>query len=114
MAGTMANTGFARNRFHSTADVLKVGLIGCGGRGTGAAAQALNADPNVLLTAMGDAFSDRLEESYSALMEEVPQKVKVGKTEKFVGFDAPHEFLVGYGLDHAENFRHLPYIASLQ
>jgi hypoxanthine phosphoribosyltransferase len=32
---------------------------------------------------------------------------------KFVGFDAPHEFLVGYGLDHAEHFRHLPYIASL-
>ena len=32
---------------------------------------------------------------------------------KFVGFDAPPEFLVGYGLDHAENFRHLPYIASL-
>jgi len=31
-----------------------------------------------------------------------------------VGFDAPDEFLVGYGLDHAENFRHLPYIASLQ
>jgi hypoxanthine phosphoribosyltransferase len=33
---------------------------------------------------------------------------------QFVGFDAPNEFLVGYGLDHAENFRHLPYIASLQ
>jgi len=33
---------------------------------------------------------------------------------KFIGFEAPHEFLVGYGLDHAENFRHLPYIASLQ
>ncbi len=32
---------------------------------------------------------------------------------KFVGFDAPPAFLVGYGLDHAENFRHLPYIASL-
>jgi hypoxanthine phosphoribosyltransferase len=32
---------------------------------------------------------------------------------KYVGFDAPHEFLVGYGLDHAEDFRHLPYIASL-
>jgi hypoxanthine phosphoribosyltransferase len=32
---------------------------------------------------------------------------------KFVGFDAPTLFLVGYGLDHAENFRHLPYIASL-
>jgi len=33
---------------------------------------------------------------------------------KFIGFDAPDEFLVGYGLDHAEDFRHLPYIASLQ
>jgi hypoxanthine phosphoribosyltransferase len=31
----------------------------------------------------------------------------------FIGFDAPRSFLVGYGLDHAENFRHLPYIASL-
>ena len=33
---------------------------------------------------------------------------------RFIGFDAPHEFLVGYGLDHAENFRHVPYVASLQ
>ena len=33
---------------------------------------------------------------------------------KFTGFDAPDEFLVGYGLDHAENFRHLPYVASLE
>ena len=33
---------------------------------------------------------------------------------RFIGFDAPNEFLVGYGLDHAENFRHIPYIASLQ
>jgi hypoxanthine phosphoribosyltransferase len=33
---------------------------------------------------------------------------------RFVGFDAPHEFLVGYGLDHAEHFRHLPYVASLE
>lgn len=33
---------------------------------------------------------------------------------RFIGFDAPNEFLVGYGLDHAENFRHVPYVASLQ
>jgi hypoxanthine phosphoribosyltransferase len=33
---------------------------------------------------------------------------------RFVGFDAPEEFLVGYGLDHAEHFRHVPYVASLQ
>ena len=36
-----------------------------------------------------------------------------GHRPRFVGFDAPNEFLVGYGLDHAEDFRHLPYIASL-
>ncbi len=40
--------------------------------------------------------------------------IELNHDPKFVGFDAPHEFLVGYGLDHAENFRHLPYIASLQ
>jgi hypoxanthine phosphoribosyltransferase len=33
---------------------------------------------------------------------------------RFVGFDAPEEFLVGYGLDHAEHFRHVPYVASLR
>ena len=32
---------------------------------------------------------------------------------RWVGFDAPNEFLVGYGLDYAEDFRHLPYIASI-
>ena len=41
-------------------DVLRVGLIGCGGRGTGAAAQALKADPNVKLMALGDVFKDRV------------------------------------------------------
>ncbi len=68
--------------------VLKVGLIGCGGRGTGAAAQALRADPNVILTAMGDVFEDRLESSYSELIKIVGDKVKVEKENKFIGFDA--------------------------
>lgn len=39
---------------------------------------------------------------------------ELGHPVRFVGFDAPNEFLVGYGLDHAENFRHLPYVASLK
>ncbi len=67
---------------------LKVGLIGCGGRGTGAALQALQADPDVVLTAMGDVFQDRLDESYQELIKEVKDKVKVDKQNKFVGFDA--------------------------
>src|SRR5262245_32589614 len=51
-------------------DVLKVGLIGCGGRGTGAATQALNAEANVKLVAMGDAFADKIESSLSTLRGE--------------------------------------------
>ena len=67
---------------------LKVGLVGCGGRGTGAAAQALQADPDVVLTAMGDVFEDRLNESYNELLKTGKEKVKVSNKNKFVGFDA--------------------------
>jgi predicted dehydrogenase len=67
---------------------LKVGLIGCGGRGTGAALQALQADSDAVLTAMGDVFEDRLNESYGELMKEVKDKVKVDNQNKFIGFDA--------------------------
>jgi len=69
-------------------DVLKVGLIGCGGRGTGAAEQALTADPNVRLVAMGDAFSDRLQSSLKILKKSLPEKVEVKEENCFVGFDA--------------------------
>src|SRR4028118_647071 len=67
---------------------LKVGLIGCGGRGTGAAVQALEADPDVVLTAMGDVFEDRLNEAYQELIKVANDKVKVNNQNKFVGFDA--------------------------
>ena len=69
-------------------DAIKVGLIGCGDRGTGAAVQALHADPDVVLTAMGDVFEDRLNESYQELIREAKDKVKVSNQNKFVGFDA--------------------------
>ncbi len=49
-------------------DLLRVGLIGCGGRGTGAARQALQADERVKLVAMGDAFEDRLQLSLKSLV----------------------------------------------
>jgi predicted dehydrogenase len=68
--------------------VLKVGLIGCGGRGTGAAAEALQADSDVVLTAMGDVFEDRLNEAYQELIKVAGNKVKVNNQNKFVGFDA--------------------------
>jgi predicted dehydrogenase len=69
---------------------LKVGLIGCGGRGTGAAAQALNADPNVKLWALGDAFEDRLKSSLANLTADqgLKDKIDVPADRQFVGFDA--------------------------
>jgi myo-inositol 2-dehydrogenase/D-chiro-inositol 1-dehydrogenase len=92
------SSGLARPLAGSAANVLKVGLIGCGGRGTGAAAQALAADPDVELTAMGDVFSDRLESSLVAIMEEQPKKVKVDKSKKFIGFDA-YKKVIDSGVD---------------
>ena len=70
-------------------DVLKVGLIGCGARGTGAAGQALMADKNVKLVAMADAFEDRLNESLENLQkkESLANKIDVKPDAKFVGFD---------------------------
>ena len=69
-------------------ETLKVGLVGCGGRGTGAALQATRAEDNVVLTVMADIFEDTLKESHSALMAENPEKIKVDAANMFVGFDA--------------------------
>ncbi len=77
----------------SRSDTLKVGLIGCGGRGTGAAEEALNADPNVVLSAMADAFSDRLEQSHATLKAKLKEKVQVSNDHKFVGLDAYQKLL---------------------
>jgi predicted dehydrogenase len=81
-------------------DVLSVGLIGCGGRGTGAASQALRADKNVKLTAMGDAFADRLEDSLATLQRDaaIADKLDVKKEHRFVGFDA-YKQVIDSGVD---------------
>nr|WP_298928506.1 Gfo/Idh/MocA family oxidoreductase [uncultured Allomuricauda sp.] len=69
---------------------LKLALVGCGGRGSGAADQALQADDNVELIAMADAFEDRLTSSLNNLSEkyEGTGKIKVKEKHRFVGFDA--------------------------
>ncbi len=76
-------------------DRLKIGLIGCGGRGTGAAAQALDADGNVELTAMGDLFEKQLQRSLEILRKRSPEKVKVAPDRCFVGFDAFQKVIDG-------------------
>ena len=58
---------------------MKVGLVGCGGRGTGAANQAINADPGVMLWAMGDVYEDRLKNSFNGLKNQHGTRVMVGE-----------------------------------
>lgn len=67
---------------------LKIAVVGCGGRGTGAASQALKADENVELVAMSDAFEDRLNKAHESLtkMFGTSGKVNVADSKKFVGF----------------------------
>ena len=69
---------------------LKLAVVGCGGRGTGAVLQALNADDNVELVAMADAFEDRLDGSLTNIVKEMGEtkKINVPKSNRFVGFDA--------------------------
>ena len=69
-------------------DTLKLGLIGCGGRGTGAADNALKADPNVKIVAMGDTFDDRLEKSAERLKHLHKDRFAVDDDHRFLGFDA--------------------------
>lgn len=69
-------------------DTLRVGLIGCGGRGTGAASQAMNADKNVVLAAMGDVFDSQLQNSLKSLQQSHADQVKVTPETSFIGLDA--------------------------
>jgi myo-inositol 2-dehydrogenase / D-chiro-inositol 1-dehydrogenase len=80
-------------------DTLKIGLVGCGNRGTGAAANALQTSGPVKLWAMADAFDDRLKQSHAALTsggklsrgavpEEVAARVDVAPERRFVGLDS--------------------------
>lgn len=67
--------------------ILKLAVVGCGGRGTGAASQALKADENVKLVAMADAFEDRLQKSHENLSIMFnADRVAVKDANKFVGF----------------------------
>src|SRR6476661_4995408 len=89
-AGSLAALAIPKSVHAAGSEELKVGLIGCGGRGSGAASQALKADSKVKLWAMGDAFEDRLELSLKSLekIEEVAPKLAVDQERRFVGFDA--------------------------
>lgn len=78
----------AQNTGSSESEVLRLAVIGCGGRGTGAANQACNTGRDVKLVAMADAFPDRLQNSLQNLKKAHPDQVDVPPERQFVGFDA--------------------------
>jgi predicted dehydrogenase len=85
----VAQVDLAGSAYVGAGDSLKVGLIGCGGRGTGAAEEALTADRGNALYAMADVFGDQIENSYSTLKgSPVADRVDVPPARRYVGFDA--------------------------
>lgn len=74
-------------------DEIRIGIIGCGDRGTGAVDNAFESSPGVKLVAMGDVFQDRLDQSLAYLTKTSPDKVDVPESHRFIGFDAYEKVL---------------------
>ena len=82
--------------YGQNSDTIRVGLVGCGGRGTGAANQDLSADDNVKLTAVADVFPDAVDRAVNGLKKRHEKKVDV--PHQFVGLDA-YQKLIDSGVD---------------
>ncbi len=74
--------------FAQGSDTIKVGIVGCGGRGTGAVIDAVNADKGVQLVAMGDVFKDHMDGCVKTLKDQIKGAFKVTPDKMFIGFDA--------------------------
>lgn len=99
-AAMAAPLSVAHSAWAGGSDTLRVGLIGCGGRGTGAASQSMHSDPSVMLTAMADAFPDRIDASLGRLQadEAIRDKLRVEKQDRYSGFDC-YKGLIDSGVD---------------
>jgi myo-inositol 2-dehydrogenase/D-chiro-inositol 1-dehydrogenase len=101
-AAAAATTSLAVGRVAHAAgsDALKIGLIGCGGRGSGAVVSALTVDPGARLTAVADAFEDRAQSARDRLKKKLGDRVAVDDAHCFPGFDG-HRRLLESGVDVA-------------
>src|SRR5687768_10375962 len=97
-AGLLGTFAAPAGAYAAGDETIKIGLVGCGGRGTGAADQALSTQGNVELVAVGDAFEDMLEGSLNNIKRRHGDKVKVDNEHKFVGFDA-YQKVIDSGVD---------------
>ncbi len=87
-AAALSLPGSLHGSFSGGADTLRIGLIGCGGRGTGAAMNCVSSSPGIELVAMGDLFEDRLSGSRKRLQEQLGEKYNVKDECAFSGFHA--------------------------
>ena len=76
------------DKLDTNSDTIRVGLVGCGGRGNGAAMQALRADPHVHIVALADIFPDQIAASVEVLSKIYKNRVHVPAARQFVGFNA--------------------------
>ncbi len=88
----------ARSAHAAGSGTIKVGLIGCGGRGSGAAANAMNAGKDVRLVAVADVFAERIESARPQLKKMYPDQFQVDDAHSFVGFDA-YQKVIQSGVD---------------
>ncbi len=91
-AGAVATLAAAPRVHAKGQDLIKVGLVGCGGRGTGAAEQCVNAGENIKLVAMADMFDDRLQRCLNQLQRN-GDKIDVPPERQFTGFDGYKQLL---------------------
>lgn len=86
-AAALGSLDLSRFAHAAGSDVLRVGMVGCGGRNSGAAVQALTADPGARLVAMCDIFMDRVKNQRAGIQQARPQQVEVPDDRCFIGFE---------------------------
>lgn len=100
-AAAMVSPAFASRLARGGSDAIRVGVIGCGGRGTGAAVNALEGDAGTRIVALADLFAERVASSLGHLsgLDEFRGRVDVPEDRRFVGFDAYRDLLALPGVD---------------
>ena len=116
----LAGLDVARFAYAAGSDLVKLGLVGCGNRGTGACQQALSTSGPVKLVAVGDLFAERIEQSLHNLLkyDELRARIDVPAERRFVGFDA-YEKVIRSDVDLVllttpPHFRPMQYAAAVK
>jgi len=117
-AALAGRLGLARSVHAAGTDQLKFALIGCGGRGSGAAANCLNAPDNLKLVAVADVFEDQAKGAVERLKKQYGERVDVPPDRMFIGFDA-YKQAIAAGVDlvllaTAPGFRPIHYQAAIE